>query len=87
MPGPMQNLNNNYFLTQSSQILTVFVGYCCSARFIDSNTKTYMVTLIGQGHITGRFPKSGFEPRQSDSIEGKLVWKPAKGKKCLEASS
>lgn len=39
----------------------------------------YMVTLIGQGHTTSRFPKSGFEPRQSDSTEGKLVWKPAKG--------
>lgn len=40
----------------------IFVGYCCSAHFIDENTKVHKVTFIGQGHTTSRFPKSGFEP-------------------------
>lgn len=46
---------------------TVSFGYCCYAHFTDKNSKVHMASYIGQGHTAGRFPKSGFEPEQSDS--------------------
>lgn len=46
---------------------TIFSKYSYYTHFTDENTEVHKVKLIGQGHTIGRFPKSGFKPRPSDS--------------------